>query len=136
METDRWRVPPVLPVLKLGAAAVFVLLAIVAGQDTLGVVLAASAAAVLLVWGLRDLVAGERLAADADGVTVVSGYLGRRRLSWNQVAEVKVDSQTRRRMRTELLEIDTGEALHVFSRWDLGADPHEVAERLRAIRPA
>ncbi len=83
---------------------------------------------------MRDLVAGVRLAADADGVTVVSGFAGRRRLPWAAIERIAVDTRTRRGLRSETLEVDTGEAIHLFSRWDLGAQPDEVAERLEEIR--
>jgi hypothetical protein len=123
-----------MPALKLAGAAALVLLAVLLGAgDRLGLFLAAAAALVLLVWGVRDLVARERLAADPDGVTVVSGYAGRRRLPWSEIEKVAVDTRTRRGVRSETLEVDTGEAVHVFSRWDLGASPDEVAARLREI---
>jgi hypothetical protein len=135
VDADRWRVPPALPAVKLGGAAALVLLALfVARHDRLGLTLAVAAALFLTVWGVRDLVAGVRLAADADGVTVVSGYAGRRRLPWAAIERIAVDTHTRRGLRSETLEVDTGEAIHLFSRWDLGAQPDEVAERLREIR--
>ena len=101
----------------------------------LGLTLAVAAALFLAVWGVRDLVAAVRLAADADGVTVVSGFAGRRRLPWAAIERIAVDTRTRRGLRSETLEIDTGEALHLFSRCDLGAQPDEVAERLRGDPP-
>ena len=135
MEADRWRVPPVLPAVKLGGAAALVLLAVfVARHDRLGLTLAVAAALFLTVWGVRDVIAAVRLSADAEGVTVVSGYAGRRRLSWAAIERIAVDTRTRRRLRSETLELDTGEAIHLFSRWDLGAQPDEVAERLEEIR--
>ena len=135
MEADRWRVPPLMPALKLGGAVALVLLALLLARgDRLGLVQAGAAALVLLVWGVRDVVARVRLAADAEGVTVVHGYAGRRRLPWDRVERVAVDTRTRRGLRSELLEVDTGEAIHLFSRWDLGAPPDEVAARLDEIR--
>lgn len=135
MKADRWRVPPVLPAVKLGGAAVLVLLAVfVARDDRLGLTLAVAAALFLAVWGMRDVIAAVRLSADAEGVTVVSGYAGRRRLPWAAIERITVDTRTRRGLRSETLELDTGEAIHLFSRWDLGAHPDEVAERLEEIR--
>ena len=135
MEADRWRVPPVLPAVKLGGAAALVLLAVfVARHARLGLTLAVAAALFLTVWGVRDVIAAVRLSADAEGVTVVSGYAGRRRLSWAAIERIAVDTRTRRGLRSETLELDTGEAIHLFSRWDLGAQPDEVAERLEEIR--
>ena len=37
-------------------------------------------------------------------------------------------------LRNQLLEIDTGDSLHLFSVHELGADPEEVAEALNALR--
>lgn len=124
-----------MPALKLGGAVGLVLLALLLSrQDRLGLILAGAAALVLLAWGLRDVIARERLAADPTGLTVVHGYAGRRRLPWSRVERITVDTHTRRGLRTELLEVDTGEAIHLFSRWDLGAPPDEVAARLNEIR--
>ena len=79
--------------------------------------MAVAAALFLAVWGLRDLIAPVRLSADAEGVTVVSGFAGRRRLPWAAIERITVDTRTRRGLRSETLEIDTGEAIHLFSRW-------------------
>jgi hypothetical protein len=126
-----------MPALKLGGAGALVLLALLLARgDRLGLILAAVGALVLLVWGVRDLVARERLAADAEGVTVVSGYAGRRRLPWSAIERIAVDTRTRRGLRSETLEVDTGEAIHLFSRWELGAPPDEVAARLDEINPS
>jgi hypothetical protein len=132
---ERWRGPTALPVLKLAGAAVLLVVGLLVGRhDTVGLVIGIVVAAGLAAWGLRDLVAGERLAADPDGVTVVTGYAGRRRIGWPQIERIAVDSHTRRGLRSELLEIDTGEVIHVLSRWDLGAPPEEVADALAAHR--
>jgi hypothetical protein len=37
-------------------------------------------------------------------------------------------------LRNELLEIDAGDSLHLFSGHDLGTDPAEVADALNALR--
>ncbi|MGH3682699.1 MAG: PH domain-containing protein, partial [Natronosporangium sp.] len=82
----------------------------------------------------RDLAAPVRLLADPAGLTVVTGFARRRRLGWSQVERVRVDV----RRRSRLLEVDTGEQLYLFSRYDLDADLAEVAgalERLRATAP-
>jgi hypothetical protein len=122
--TERWRVPTVLPVLKLTGAAVLLAAGLLVGRpDAVGLAVGILVAAGLAAWATRDLVAAERLAADDDGVTVVSGYAGRRRIGWPQIERITVDSRTRRGLRSELLEIDTGESIHLLSRWDLGAPP-------------
>jgi hypothetical protein len=130
----RWRVTPALPGLKLAGATAFVLLAVVFGGDPVRLVLAGAAALALAGWALRDLIAPVRLAADPDGITVVVGFAGRRHLPWSQVERVRVDTRPRLGLRTETLEIDTGETLHLFSSYDLGAPPADVAARLAALR--
>ncbi|GAA4594853.1 hypothetical protein BJY16_001465 [Actinoplanes octamycinicus] len=131
----QWRVRPVLPVTKLiGAVAVVVLAVAFGGGDRLRWVVAAVVALALLVWALRDLVVPIRLAADADGVTVVTGFARRRRLSWSQVERVRVDRTTRRGLRSELLEIDAGDAVYLFGAHELGAMPEDVVTEIAELR--
>ncbi|MBX6386399.1 MAG: PH domain-containing protein [Microbispora sp.] len=82
----------------------------------------------------RDLIAPVRLAAGEDGL-IVSGLAGRERISWNDVDRIRVDSHRRYGLTTELLEIDAGEQIHLFSRFDLGAPVVDVAETLMRMRP-
>ena len=82
------------------------------------------------------MLAPVRLAADAEGLTVVSGFAGHRRLPWSQVESIGVDRRTRLGLSSAVLEVDAGETLHLFDRYDLNADPVEVAEELHAARPA
>jgi hypothetical protein len=128
----RWRVPVRVPVGKLIVAGVMVALAVVATAQSWQVAVALAAAAAMVGWAARDLVMPVRLAADATGVTVVTGFARKIRLPWSQVDRVRVD--TRRRSR--LLEVDTGDNLHLFSRYDLDADLDEVASRLEGLRTA
>ncbi|WIM96456.1 PH domain-containing protein [Actinoplanes oblitus] len=131
----QWRVRPVLPVTKLiGACAVVVLAVAFGGGDRIRWVLAAVVAGLLLAWALRDVLVPVRLAADADGLTVVSGLARRRRLSWSQVERVRVDRTTRRGLRSELLEIDAGDAIYLFGAHELGAMPEDVAAELTGWR--
>jgi len=97
--------------------------------------LAGLAAAALLGWATRDVLVPVRLAVDPEGLTVVSGFAGRRRLPWSQVAEIRVDQRTRLGRSNAALEVDAGETLHLFGRFDLDADPVEVAAELREARP-
>jgi hypothetical protein len=73
-----------------------------------------------------------RLRADAEGVTLIAGVARRRRLAWSQIERVRVDERHRLGLRTELLEIDTGDALHLFTEHDLGVPPADV---LAALAP-
>ncbi|MGW4291760.1 PH domain-containing protein [Micromonospora chersina] len=133
----QWRVPQVLPAVKaLGALVLVALGLLFAGDDRVQLVLAGLAAAGLLVWALRDLVAPVRLAADPEGITVVQGFARRRRLPWAAVESIRVERRTRRGITAETLEIDAGESLHLFGRYDLDAPPEEVAAALETARTA
>lgn len=121
-----------LPVLKVvGAGGFAVLGALLAEGDPVRWGLAALAAAGLLGWALRDLVAPVRLGVDGAGITVITGFAGRRHLDWARIERIAVDTRPRRGLRTELLEIDAGDSLHLFGRHDLGTAPDEVAAILQ-----
>lgn len=129
--------PAALPVLMAAGAVPLVALGLLlAGGDPVQLVLAGLAAAALLGWALRDVVAPVRLAVDPEGITVIAGWAGRRRLPWTAIEAITVDRRARRGLTSEVLEIDAGGSLHLFGRSDLGAEPAEVAEVLRAARPA
>lgn len=127
----RWRVAVKVPVAKLMVAAILVLLAVVFAEEWWQAAVVGAAVLGLAGWAARDLVAPVRLAADPAGLTVVTGFARRHRLPWAQVDRVRVDA----RRRSRLLEVDTGETLYLFSRYDLDADLDEVAGRLQALRP-
>ncbi|MEU4557419.1 PH domain-containing protein [Actinoplanes sp. NPDC023936] len=130
-----WRVKPVLPVTKLmGAVAALVLAAAFAEGDPARWVLAGVVAVGVTGWALRDLLIPVRLAADTDGVTVVTGIARRRRLPWSAIERVRVDSRSRRGLRTEMLEIDAGDALYLYSANDLGTLPEDVVTQLADLR--
>ena len=131
----QWRIKPVLPVTKvMGAVAVVVLALAFAGRDPIRWALAAIIAAALAIWALRDLIAPVRLAADDAGVTVITGFARRRRLAWAQIERVRVERTTRRGLRNELLELDAGETIYLFSAYELGALPEDVAAALADLR--
>ena len=135
MSPLQWRVRPVLPIAKLlGAVALVGLVFLFGRADPVQWVLAAGAAAGLIGWAARDLLVPVRLSADTSGVIMVVGFLRRRHVAWPQVERVRVDSRERMGLRNRLLEIDTGDSLHMFSRNELGAEPEEVAEALNALR--
>ena len=131
----QWRIKPVLPVTKLmGAVAVAVLAFAFAGRDPVRWALAGVVALGLIVWALRDVLRPVRLAADAEGVTVVAGFASRRRLGWAQIERVRVDRRTHRGLRSEMLELDAGDAIYLFSAHELGALPEDVAAALADLR--
>jgi hypothetical protein len=131
----QWRIRPVLPVTKaMVAVAVVVLPAAFADRDPVRWGVAIAVAIVLAVWAVRDLIAPVRLTADAGGVTVVTGFARRRHLPWAQIERVRVDVTSRRGLRSELLELDAGESIYLFSAHQLGALPEEVAAALADLR--
>ncbi|HEY0000857.1 MAG TPA: PH domain-containing protein, partial [Actinoplanes sp.] len=75
-----------------------------------------------------------RLAADTDGVTVITGFAGRRRVAWAQIERVRVDRRTRRGLSSEMLELDAGDAIYLFSAHELGALPEDVVTTLADLR--
>ncbi|MFG1868029.1 PH domain-containing protein [Micromonospora arborensis] len=133
----QWRVPTSLPAVKLVGAVLLVALGLLfADGDPVRLAVAVLAAAALAGWAVRDLVAPVRLAVDAAGLTVIQGFAGRRLLPWSTVEAIAVDRRQRLGLSSETLEIDAGDSLHLFGRYDLGATPEEVAAEVRAARPS
>jgi hypothetical protein len=130
----RWRVSAGYAALKCAVTVVLVVVAIFFAGDQRAFIAALVAAAVAGGYALRDLLAPVRLAADPEGITVISGYAGHRRLGWAQVERIRVDARSRAGLRTELLEIDTGDMLHLLSTYDLNARVADVADELLRIR--
>jgi hypothetical protein len=129
-----WRVNPRLTALKGATAVVFLLAALLFRSDPAGRVIGLAAALALGGFALRDVLVPVRLAADPTGLTVASGFAGRRHLPWESVERIRVDERRRLGMSSRLLEIDTGDSLHLFSSYELSAAPAEVAELLEALR--
>ena len=130
-----WRAERRATIIKFAGAAAFLVLPLLLTSSTLGWVIGVLAAVGLFLFGLRDVLAPVRLAADIDGVTVASGYAGHRRLSWSELDRVRVDSRNRFGARSAFLEVDAGESLYFFSRYDLSADPDDVLKVIQEIRP-
>ncbi|MDL4821181.1 PH domain-containing protein [Actinomadura opuntiae] len=133
-EARRWRVPPKVVVVKCAAAVAVGALAALSAGDSQRLLLAGVAALGLAVVALRDLLAPVRVAADREGVTVVAGYSGHRRIPWGAVTAIRVDERRRLLLHTRMLEIETADDLHLFSAFDLGADVHDVADDLYHLR--
>ncbi|MCP9965365.1 PH domain-containing protein [Actinomadura madurae] len=130
----RWRVPPGHVAVKCAAAAAVTALVVLYSHDPQFLFLAGAAAIGLNALALRDLVAPVRLAADGDGLTVASGYAGRRRVRWDEVTAIRVDERRRLLLHTRMLEVETADDLHLLSAFDLGADVHDVADELYRLR--
>ncbi|GGK94090.1 PH domain-containing protein [Mangrovihabitans endophyticus] len=130
-----WQIKPVIPVTKgLGAVAVLVLVFAFGRHDIVQWCIAGVASAGLAIWALRDLVAPIRLAADAEGLTLVTGYAGRRHVGWAEVERLRLDRRERFGMTTSLLEVDTGDNIYLFGMHDLGAEPADVLDTLSDLR--
>ena len=87
---------------------------------------------------LIGTVARPRLRAGADGVTV-AGPAGRRHVPWSQVRDVRAQAVRRLGRDSTMLELDVvdpdgAERLLVFGWLELGDDPVDVAEAIRAAR--
>lgn len=106
-------------------------------SDPVGRVLALAAVVLLGSLALIATVARPRLAADQDGIQV--GRLrGALRWSWRDVHRIEVLRTRRLGRESRVLELEAsgpdGTArLFVLTRLDLGADPHQVAQALRAV---
>ncbi|WP_245681854.1 PH domain-containing protein [Actinomadura kijaniata] len=141
----RWRVPPQQVAVKWLACAAFVALAALSSGDPQRMLLAGAAAVGAGALALRDVLAPVRVAADAEGVTLVTGYATRRRVPWGEVTAVRVDERRRLLTTTRLLEIETGGTadgteddhdVYLFSRFDLGVDVADAAAGLERLREA
>jgi hypothetical protein len=71
--------------------------------------------------------------ASPDGLTVTTGFASRRRIAWADIAKIRVDPRRGLLLRSQVLELDTGDNLYFFSTNELGAPCDEVAARLRAL---
>jgi Bacterial PH domain len=131
-----WRVNKRLSWLKIAGAVVFLIAGVIFGSDPVGLAIGLLAAGALGAYALRDLLAPVRLAADPTGVTVVSGFAGHRHLTWAEIERIRVHERRRFGARNQLLEIDTGDSLHLFSGYELSAACSDVADRLNRMRAA
>lgn len=130
-----YRVPGRVLAAKIAATVLVALLTLFA-NDRLQLLVGIAATVALGSYAVRDLLLRERLRADDDGVTVARGYAGHAHLPWSSVERVQVDERMRLGARTELLEIDAGEQIFQFSRFDLGVQPTEAAEAIATVRRA
>jgi hypothetical protein len=129
-----WRVSRQLTWVKALATAAFLLIAVISWPDRTETFAALIGVTLMGAYAARDLIAPVRLAADTDGVTVISGYAGRRRLAWSDIERVRVDRRTRLGLRSEMLEIDAGESLFLLRTYDLNAPCADVEAALRQLR--
>jgi hypothetical protein len=130
-----WRVSPPLTWAKVVATLAFVGVAVVYHSNRMNLIVTLAGALLLGCYAARDLLAPVRLRADTEGVTVITGFRGRRHLPWHSIERVRVDEHSRLGLRSEMLEIDAGESLYLLSTYDLNAPVADVAETLTTFRP-
>lgn len=135
VDSVRYRVDPRFTAVKVGGFVIFALAALASHDNRPQLAFAAVAALVAAGYAVRDILAPVRLAADREGVTVVHGYAGRRRLAWDEIERLRLDERRRLGTRTVALEIDTGDHLYLFSSYDLGTDPADAVAALDSLRP-
>jgi hypothetical protein len=129
-----WRVDRRLTVAKSAGAVIFTVAALIGYPDWGEVLVVGCAAALAAAMAARDLMAPVPLAADADGLTIRTGFAGVRRLEWAQIQRVVVDARRGLVLRSQVLELDTGDNLYFFGINDLGVAPQDVADTLQAFR--
>jgi LmbE family N-acetylglucosaminyl deacetylase len=136
VDSVSYRVDGRFTAVKVGGFVIFALAALAFHDDHPQLAFAAVAAVVLAGYALRDIVAPVRLAADREGVTVVHGYAGRRRLAWDEIERVRLDQRRRLGTRAVALEIDTGDHIYLLTSYDLGADPADAVAALHSLSPS
>ena len=136
VDSVRYRVDSRFTAVKICGFAIFTLVALAFHDDRAKLAFTGLAALVTGVYALRDVVAPVRLAADRDGVTVISGYAGHRRLEWGAIERIRLDERRRLGTRSAALEIDTGDHLYLLSSYDLGTDPADAVEALAGLTPS
>lgn len=130
-DPQQWGVPAVVPVVLgvLALAAVGWALTADVAEDR---IVAGTASVLLVVAGAAAVRFTRRLRVDDQGFRVRT-LTGERRHSWLEVTALTVSGTTRggRRRGGASVDIDlAGDALVVLGRWELGADPVEVAQAL------
>jgi hypothetical protein len=133
-ERRSWHVHRGLTAMKAAGALIFGGTALMFYDDRARFVIGLLVAGGLAVPALRDLVVPVRLAADATGVTVVTGFAGHRHLPWTAVERIRLDERRRLGVRAQLVEVDVGETLYLFSAYQLSAPCEDVVDELRRLR--
>ena len=128
--TTSLTIAPPRHVTVLLGALVAAMIVTVAFADPAGQLLAVPAAAVASLLIARDLLLGPVLQADAEGLSVLSGWR-RVRAHWSEVESmtVRVDR------RAPMLDLDLGATVIVLGRTRLGQSPTEVLAALQSVRP-
>ena len=129
----RFRVDIRFATIKVVATVILILVAIGFPGDPTRTAFTVVAALLCGGYAARDLIAPIRVAADTDGVTMITGYASRHRLAWSDIDLVRLDQRRRYGTRSEFLEIDAGDELHLYSVYDLGVPPSDAVDALLAL---
>ncbi|MCV7283754.1 MULTISPECIES: PH domain-containing protein [Mycolicibacterium] len=132
MQQTSWG-PPTAGIAGCGIAGLMMAIAAVTLiTDPPGRVLAGIAAVGLLTFATFSWRARPKLAISEDGLTV-RGWSRTRILRRNDVRSIRITEFRRIARKVRLLEIDTADdRLLVMTRWDLGTDPLDVLDALKA----
>ncbi|KWX23487.1 hypothetical protein AFM11_14505 [Mycolicibacterium wolinskyi] len=132
MQQTSWG-PPTAGIAGCGIAGLMMAIAAVTLiTDPPGRVLAGIAAVGLLTFATFSWRARPKLAISEDGLTV-RGWWHTRILRRNDVRSIRITEFRRIARKVRLLEIDTADdRLLVMTRWDLGTDPLDVLDALKA----
>jgi hypothetical protein len=139
----RWAPPVALVVVGWVAAVAALAWCVLGSADPAGRLLGGVAALVLTVAALFGTLARPRLAADHSGLRV-RGFGGTASYGWPQISRLRLVHTRRFGRNVPTLEIEVwaggpeaaqDERLLVFGWLELGADPRDVADDLRAVRP-
>lgn len=128
----RWRVSSPLIALKAAGVLLFSSAAVISVSQPVGIVITLVAAATLAGSLLRDLLVPVRVMVGSEGLSVVSGFAGRRSLPWRAITRIHVDERRRLGVRSQLLEIETAESLYLFGGSELSAPVESVAAELES----
>lgn len=121
------------PLAATGAlGAVLLVLGVTLAGDVVGMVLLVLGGLVAAAYSANGALARPRLSLVADGIRVRPSVFTTRTHPRNTVRRVHLLTYPRFGMRVPMLELevedaDGGERLEIFSRWDLGMHPREVA---------
>lgn len=138
MQQTQWS-PSTAGILACGIAGLVMAVAVVTVvTDPPGRVLAGIAAVGLLSFATMSWRARPKLAIAGDHL-VLRGWVHTRELGHGDIDSIRITEFRRIGRKVRLLEIDTagsgaesGDQLHVFTRWDLGTDPLNVLDALTA----
>ncbi|ART73265.1 hypothetical protein BTO20_36220 [Mycobacterium dioxanotrophicus] len=132
MQQTQWS-PPTLGIAACGIAGLMMAAAAVTViTDSPGRVLAGIAGVGLLTFASFSLRARPKLAITGEGLAI-GGWLRTRTLRRNEIRSIRITEFRRIGRKVRLLEVDTvDDRLVVFTRWDLGTDPLDVLDALKA----